>query len=189
MSEELRFHIESRIDDLIQSGMSPDEAKRQARLELGSAEKYKEEMRQARGLRLFDEFRADLKYAARSLRKNPTFSLAVILTLALGIGANSLVFSVVRAVILRPLDYQNPGELVALWERKLLRTGSGFRFPNYRDLARQATSFTESRRMRSSATSLSGDKDAECVLSLEVTDRFFDVLGHQAGSGPHVWSR
>src|SRR5262249_21973857 len=99
MSEELSFHIQARADNLVASGMSRDAALRRARLEFGSADKYKEEMRQARGLRLLDELRGDLKYAVRALRKSPTFSVAAILTLALGIGANSLVFSVFRAVI------------------------------------------------------------------------------------------
>jgi predicted permease len=112
MADELQFHIESRADDLVRSGMSRDTALRQARLELGSAERYKEEMRQAFGLRLIDELRGDIKYSIRILRKSPAFSLAAILTLALGITANSAVFSIVNEVFLRKLPVGHPDELV-----------------------------------------------------------------------------
>src|SRR5262245_43587048 len=81
LTDELRFHIESRAEALAASGLSREEAMRQARLEFGSAEKYREEVRQARGLRLLDEVRSDLRYAFRVLRKSPAFSLAAILTI------------------------------------------------------------------------------------------------------------
>ena len=177
IAEELQFHIEARADDLSARGVGRDEALRQARLELGSVERYKEEMRQARGLRVLDELRGDLKYAMRGLRKNPMFSLAAILTLALGIGANSLVFSVVRAVILRPLDYAKPEELVQLWESGKHSEGDWVSFPNFRDWARQAQSFTNIAAYTFDSTNLSGGKEAEAALSLEVTAKFFDVLG------------
>ncbi len=183
MAEELKFHIEARAEDLVASGLSADEALRRAKLEFGSADKYKEEMRQARGLRLLDEFRADFKYAVRALRKNPTFSLAAILTLALGIGANALVFSVVRAVILRPLDYSNPDELVQLWESGKHMEGDWVSFPNFRDWARQAQSFTGLAAYTYNGTTISGDKEPEAVLALEVTDRFFDMLGVKPALG------
>src|SRR6185503_11177963 len=96
-----------------QRGLSRAEAYRDARLEFGSVEKYKEEWRQARGLRLLDELRGDLRFAARTFRKNPGFTLAAIATLALGIGANTAVFSAVDTVLYRDLPVINPGELVA----------------------------------------------------------------------------
>src|SRR6266850_8516600 len=90
MHDELQFHVAAREEDLIvRHGLSREEARRQARIEFGSAEKYKEEARQARGLRVFDEFHADLRYAVRTLGRNRGFTVAAIVTLALGIGANS----------------------------------------------------------------------------------------------------
>ena len=118
MTDEVSFHIEARAEDLMKTGASHEEAWRQARLEFGSLEKYKEEIREARGLQLFDEIRADVKYAARLLRNSPAFSLAAILMLALGIAANGSVFSIVNEVFFKKLPVKNPNDLVQLdWLR------------------------------------------------------------------------
>src|SRR5215470_13144034 len=106
----------------------------------------------------------DLRYSFRLMRKSRLLTVSVILTLALGIGANSLVFSVVRAVILRPLAYANPDELVQLWENL---EGDWVSFPNFRDWARQAQSFTSMAAYTYNGTTLSGDKEPESVLALE----------------------
>jgi predicted permease len=119
MSEELQFHLERRAEDLVaHRGLSPDQAMRAARLEFGSMEKYKEEARQSLGLRLLDELRADLRYALRTFGKNKGFTAAAIATLALGIGANTAVFSVVDALLIRELPVKDPKELVVFdWLR------------------------------------------------------------------------
>ena len=119
MSDELQFHLERRAEDLItRGGLSLEEAMRIARLEFGSVEKYKEEARQSLGLRLLDELRGDLRYAFRNLGKSKGFTAAAIATLALGIGANTAVFSVVDALLLRTLPVKNSEELVVFdWLR------------------------------------------------------------------------
>ena len=119
MSDELQFHLERRAEDLIaRGGLSPAEAMRIARLEFGSVEKYKEEARQSLGLRLLDESRGDLRYAFRTFGRSKGFTAAAIATLALGIGANTAVFSVVDALLLRKLPVKNPDELVVFdWLR------------------------------------------------------------------------
>jgi predicted permease len=112
ISDEIEFHIEARAQDLIALGMEREDALRQARLEFGSLDNYKEEIRQARGLRLFDELRADAKYAVRVLAKSPGFAFAAIATLALGIAANTAVFGLLNEVLLKKLPVKKPAELV-----------------------------------------------------------------------------
>jgi predicted permease len=116
MDEEFRLHLDLRMADLVRSGLTPSDAARQARIEFGGMERYKEEGREALGLRHLDELRTDLRYAARSLRKSPGFTLAAVLTLALGVGANSAVFSLLSASLLRPLPFENAERLVTLYQ-------------------------------------------------------------------------
>jgi putative ABC transport system permease protein len=115
MSEEIEFHVESRIEDLVARGTPLNEAQRQARLEFGSAEKYKDEMRSARGLRCLDELRDDIFYGSRILRRSWSFAAVATMSLALGIGVNTLVFSVVNSTLLKPMSYANPDRLVVVW--------------------------------------------------------------------------
>ena len=119
ISAEVQFHLDRRAEDLMaRRGLSRDDAMRIARLEFGSVEKYKEEARQSLGLRLIDELSADLRYAFRTFGKSKGFTAAAIATLALGIGANTAVFSVVDALLLRTLPVNHPEELVVFdWLR------------------------------------------------------------------------
>ena len=114
MTDEVQFHIDSRAADLIRSGMRPDEAARRARLEFGGSEGWKERMREAGGLAWIDGVRIDLRYALRTLRKNPVFSCVAIVSLALGIGANTAVFHLVNVVRLRALPVPNPTQLASV---------------------------------------------------------------------------
>lgn len=114
MNAELRFHINELTDENIAAGMPPDEARRRAILEFGGHEQVKEELRDVYRIRLLDATVANLRSAFRFIRKSPTFSLAVILTLALGIGANSAVFSAIDAILLRPLPLPDADQLMRL---------------------------------------------------------------------------
>jgi predicted permease len=112
---ELQFHMEARAADLERSGHSAAEARRLARIELGAIEHYKEECRQARGLRWFDELKGDLSYALRGLRRNPVFAAVAILTLSLGIGANATIFALVNSVMFKTLPVEKPEQLQAIY--------------------------------------------------------------------------
>jgi putative ABC transport system permease protein len=116
METELRFHIEARAEDLIRSGMPRPEALRRACIEFGGVEQTKEACRSSRGLNLIDDLRQDLPFAVRTLTKAPAFTAIAVLTLALGIGANTAIFAVVYGVLLRPLPYPEPDRIVQLAE-------------------------------------------------------------------------
>src|SRR5579872_6104478 len=112
MNSELRFHIEELTDENIAAGMTPQEARRRAMLEFGGHEKFKEEVRDVYRIRVVDAAVANLKSAVRFIRKSPTFSATVILTLALAIGANSAVFSAIDAILLKPLPFPEADRLM-----------------------------------------------------------------------------
>ena len=125
MADEMSFHIEAYTRDLIRSGVPSVEAERRARVEFGGVEVYKERCREARGLRLLDDLRADLRYAGRTLAKSPSFSITAILTLALGIGANTGLFTMMDTLLLRPVPVQDPSSLYQVFGHNAKRIKFG----------------------------------------------------------------
>ena len=114
LEKELRFHVEQHTADLIARGAGPGEARRHARLSLGGPEQVKEECRDARGTRWLEDLWKDGTHALRTLRQKPGFAAVTLLTLALGIGATTVMFTVINGVLLRPLPYPEPDRLVAV---------------------------------------------------------------------------
>src|SRR5215470_18681983 len=114
LNEELRYHIERQTEELIAKGMTEEEARYAASRALGGIEQRKEECRDMRRVNYIDDLLRDLRFAGRNLRRNRGFAALSILIMALGIGANTAVFSVINAVLLRPLSYSDPGRIVTI---------------------------------------------------------------------------
>src|SRR5262249_43554419 len=119
LDEELRYHIERQVEENIAKGMTPEEARYAALRAIGGVERRKEACRDMRRVRGIEDLMEDVRYSLRTLRKSPGFMAVVALTLALGIGSNTAIFSLVNALLLRPYPYKDQDRLVWLWETKL----------------------------------------------------------------------
>jgi predicted permease len=137
LDKELAFHLEQHTAELIAQGHDPAKARRLARLDLGGPEQVREECRDARGTRCVEDLAQDVRFAIRTLRQRPGFSAVALLSLALGTGATTVMFSLVDGVMLKPLAYRDPGRLLRLQEKTDYRTPQGdlwsFTYPNYLD--------------------------------------------------------
>ena len=134
LEKELRFHLDEHVNQLIAEGYAPDLAQRNARLALGGREQVKEECRDARGTRWLEDLLQDFRYALRTLRLRPGFAAVAILTLALGSGATTVMFTVINGVLLKPLAYPEADQLVTL-HGKTEQYGEqwGFSYPEFHD--------------------------------------------------------
>ena len=166
--------------ELIANGVSPSEARRRARMALGGPEQVKEECRDARGTRWIEDFWQDFRYAMRMLRQRPGFASVAILTLALGIGASTLMFTVVNGVLLRPLPYPQPDKLVAVhgysdgWKTDLFGE-QNVAYPDFLDCQRDSRTLTLAGSLFDGGT-LSGAGLPEYVDLREITPNLFSVL-------------
>jgi predicted permease len=178
LEKELAFHLEEHTSELIARGCDPDEARRRARLDLGGPEQVKEQCRDARGTRWLEDMLQDFRYALRMLRKNPGFAAVALLTLALGTGATTVMFTVVNGVLLKPLSYPEPERLVAL-HGKVQQFGEpwGFSYPDFLDYQSQGQSVGPMAAWTYGGGTISEASGAEYVEGREISSELFSVLG------------
>ena len=185
LSDELRFHLEKLIEEKVGKGMVPEEARYAALRELGGVEQIKEECRDMRRVNYIENFAQDVRYGLRMLAKNPGFTTVAVLTLALGIGANTAIFSVVNAVLLCPLPYKDSNRLVWLSETDLReRLGDmGVSPPTFLDWRSQAWSFEALSAYSEGDFVVTGRGEPEKITSAAVSGNFFALLGVRPALG------
>jgi predicted permease len=182
LDAELRFHFDQHVKKLVDSGLAPAEARRRARLEFGALDQVKEECRDARGVNFIENLVQGIRYSLRMLRKSPGFTVVAVLTLALGIGATTAVFSVVEGVLLKPLPYPHPGELIFA-----SHTAPGIGIKGLTDLTSSpSTNFIYREQNQtlqdiglydSDSVSVTGLAQPEQVSAVDVTDGTLPILG------------
>jgi macrolide transport system ATP-binding/permease protein len=178
LDSELHFHVEQRTAELIAVGIEPAEARRRAMVEFGGVEDVKEECREARGWNFLENTWRDLSYGARMLRKSPGFTIVAVLTLALGIGANTAIVTVVNSLLLRPLPVEQPDRLVAVFTtHKRDNTFNPSSYPDYLDLRDHNRVFSGVAGHFYWPMSLRTVEHPEIVMGEVATSNYFAVLG------------
>jgi predicted permease len=185
LGDELASHLAMHVEDNLRAGMSAEEARRAALLKLGGVEQTKESYRGRRGLPLLETLWQDLRFAARVLRKNPGFTAVAVITLALGIGANTAIFSIVNAVILRPLPYKDSSRIVVLHTKTAMfpTFTLNVSWPAFQEIRTQATSLKEAAAWWETEKTLTGANQATVLKVASVSDGFFELLEAQAAQG------
>lgn len=186
MDEELRTHIANRADDLERSGLPSSEAERCARIEFGCQERFKEECREERGGRWIESVWADVRFGLRTLGKSPGSTALAVLTLAIGIGANTAIFSMVNALLLHPYDFGNLDGLVRVWEDRGIDEGYDARYVAPADAEELSTHnevFEGLTTYGMRSFSLGAGSEIQPVLGCRVTASFFDVLSVSPAAG------
>lgn len=185
LDAELRFHLEKQIADYVASGMSSEEARRRAHLDFGGLESIKQQSRESRRGNFFETLVQDLRYATRMLRKNPGFTIAAAITLALGIGANAAIFSIVDAALLRPLPFKDSSRIVSVSTKSAMfpTFSLGNSWPAFQLIRSQATSLEESAVYSQSDKTLTGQGAPAQLSVTSISDGFFEELGATAQQG------
>jgi predicted permease len=179
LDAELRSHLEMAVEHNLAHGMGLERARRQALLDFGGLEQTRQFYRERRGLPLFDTLFQDLRYAFRMLRKSPGFTCVAVLTLALGIGANTAIFSAINAVLLRPLPFANAHRLVFVWatDRQRGVEEDVSSYPNFEDWKAQSKTLEALAAFTTRSAVVSQGEQAEMVPAIQGTPGIFELLG------------
>ncbi len=177
MEEELRFHSERQLEKYLKTGMSRDEAQRRVRMDFGGLEQVKEECRDARGVSLVETLAQDLRYGWRTLLKSPGFTAAALFTLALGIGANTAIFSVVYGILLQPLPFRDAARLVLLHETTPKVGDVSVSYPNSQDWRAESHTFSEMAAVSGIRFNMTGTSQPENISGLAVSPNFLSMAG------------
>ena len=177
LDEELKFHLDRQLEKSIQSGLSPEEARRRVRLDFGGTIQVTEECRDARGTRALEALRQDIRYGFRTLRKNPGFTCVALITLALAIGANTAIFSVVYGALLRPLPYADPDRLIVLNETHPRIGIISVSYLNFLDWRAQNHVFSGMAVLAGVGHNLSGIAQPEAISGEAVSSNFLSLIG------------
>ena len=179
LSEEIQFHFENEIEKYRHAGMSEDAARRRARLVFGGQEKIREDCQEVRGVSFLEATIQDLRYSLRAMRKNPGFFSIAVLTLALGIGASTAVFSIVNTILLKPLPYPNANRVIMLWREGPLAGVGDFPWApdEYNFLAKTATAFQNLGAFKKDSFNLTGSSSPALLEGVRASAGFFPALG------------
>jgi predicted permease len=178
LEKELRFHLDQHTTDLIALGRAPDEARRQARFGLGGLEQVKEKCRDARGTRWLEDLAQDLRYVLRTLRQRPGFASVALLTLALGSGATTVMFTIINGVLLKPLSYPEPDRLVTVHgQTEKYGDQWGFSYLDFLDCERASRSLGSIAAWTYGGGTVSEPGEAEYVDGRQISPELFSVLG------------
>lgn len=176
LDAEMSSHLELAIEENLRRGLSPEEARRQALVRFGGPQQTREQHREARGLPFLETLLHDLRFAFRTLRKSPGFTGVSILTLALGIGTTTAIFSVIYGVLLRPLPYSESSRIMAVFEVNNHGTWSHLADPNFDDFRDQNHSFEAIAKYNSDTVSVSGASQPTRTMVAGITPDFFKVF-------------
>jgi predicted permease len=179
LDEELQAHLEMLAEENMQRGMSAEEARRAAKMELGGLEQIKEAVRDQRGLPLLESLVADVRFGLRMLRKNLGFTAVAVLTLTLGIGANAAIYSVIDALLFNPIPYPQPNRIVSVFTTWPSYRHAASSYPNFLDVQRETRSLSGLAAWRVDSFTLTGSGKPEEVRGKMTTGNFFSLLGVQ----------
>jgi len=184
LDDEMRFHLEARMEDLLRKGVPREEARRRAQIEFGSTEAHQDRVRETRRVNWFEDLAQDLRYGLRGLRKSPGLMLVAVLTLSLGVGASSWLFSMLRQWVIEAVSFPHPDRLTVLWRLDTKKGwNSGVSAPDFLDWRAQNRVFENVSAWTSDEFNLTGGTIPERIEGARVTADFFRTLSVQPAAG------